>query len=275
LRKAIEYEPDNKEALYALGQCYFELSNNGNALKIFTHLRTDPRFGPHAALYAGTINLNTHAYDRAVLDLTIGLRHEGLKINIEKELKYRLALAYIKLNQIEKALVQLREILQVDVSYKDVKDLVEKYQELSKNKLLQVYMVAPTSEFVTLCRRIASTFYSNSKAKLVDIQIVKNEYIDIQAEVNTPKWEDVVLFRFLRSEGVVGELTVRELYLRCRDLRAGRGLCFAVGEYSKSAEEFVEARLVDLIDKEGLLKIFDKLPVPAMSRGHQALAAEA
>ncbi len=270
LRKTIEYEPDNKDALYALGQCYHELGSNDNALKIFTHLRTDPRLGPNAALYAGTININSRSYENAILDLVIGLRHDGLKIETEKELKYRLAVAYINQNQIDRALGLLHEILQVDTSYKDTRDLVHKYQELSKNKLLQVYMVAPTSEFVTLCRRIASTYYSKGKAKLVDISIFKNEYIDIQAEVNTAKWEDVVLFRFVRSEGIVGELIVRELYMRCRDLKAGRGLCLTVGEYSKGAEQFVEARLVDLIDKQGLLKIFNNLPTPGVARRQAA-----
>ena len=47
----------------------------------------------------------------------------------------------------------------------------------------------------------------------------------------------------------VGELMVRDFHARVKDLKAGKGLCISGGGYSDEAKKFVEARLIDLIEK--------------------------
>lgn len=263
LKSSIEYEPEDKESFFSLAQCYFKLNNNDNALKIFTHLRADPQLGPHASLFAGTIHMNTHAYPKAIMDFELGLRHPKIEPSIEIELRYRLSTAYVKQGEIDRALTLLKRVYELDPNYKDVSELIGSFQELSNNKNLKVFLIAPISEFVSLCRKIAASYYENSHTKLLDISIIKNEYIDILCEVSTKKWEDLVLFRFIRSTGTVGELVTRELYSRCRELRAGRGYCLCAGSYSDGAKKFVEARLIDLIGKKELVKIFERLNRPA------------
>ncbi len=44
-----------------------------------------------------------------------------------------------------------------------------------------------------------------------------------------------------------------------KDLRAGRGIFIAAGAFNEKAEEFVQARLIDLLDKESLLKLLKKV----------------
>ncbi len=258
LKSAITYEPNDKEALYALGQCYYEIGNNDGAIRTFTHLRVDSKLGPRACLFAGTINMNSHESAKAIEDFELGLRHPDLNIALENELKYRLAIAYFQEKAIEKAIALLGEIIQVNPDFKDVRNLREKYKELSKNRSLQTYLISTTSEFVTLCRKIVSIYFPHTKTKLQDISIVKEEYVDALAEVFTSKWEDVVLFRFMRSTGTVGELVIREFYMRCRDLKTRRGVFVCAGEFTESARQYVEARLIELIDKEGLLRLFDR-----------------
>ncbi|MBN1699766.1 MAG: tetratricopeptide repeat protein [Spirochaetales bacterium] len=259
LEKATEYEPDDKESLFALAQCYYELKSKEKALLIFSHLRTDSKVGSNAALMSGTINLNQKQYNKAVMDFEIGLRHEEIAPEIKVELMYRLAAAYVKLQQIERALNLLREIIKMKPGYKDVIDQIGIYQELNSNKNLQVFLIAPTSEFVTLCRKITIDFFSNSRVKILDITIVKSQYTDILTEINTKKWEDLVLFRFIRSSGTVGELILRELYSRSKELRAGRAFCIHAGDFSEGAKQFVEARLIDLIDKDSLISLFNRI----------------
>ena len=259
LKSAITYEPNDKEALYTLGQCYYELGSNDNALRTFTHLRVDARLGPRACLFAGTINMNSQESAKAITDFELGLRHPDLKIPMENELKYRLAVAYFQEKDIEKAVSLLKEIIQVDPDFKDVRELTAKYQELGKNRSLQTYLISSTSEFVTLCRKIVASYFPNAKAKLQDISIMKNDYVDILADIHTSKWEDQVLFRLMRPTGVVGELVIREFYARCRDLKARRGVCICAGEFSETARRYVEARLIELIDKESLMRLFDRI----------------
>ena len=255
LRKVIDQQPEDKETLFVIGQCFFELGVNDQAVKVFSHLRPDPVLGPQAALLAGATHLRTRQYEKAILDFEIGLRHKEIKPEVFLELKYRLASAYSTSQEIGRALPLLLEIKEINPAYKDVEAQIVRYKELNSNKNLQTFLISATSDFVTLCRKIVSTFIPQSKVKIVDISVQTNEFADILAEVETSKWQDIILFRFIRSNGQIGELMLRDFHARLKEARAGRGYCFAAGEYTEEARRFVEARLIDLIDKEGLVKI--------------------
>ncbi|WP_028972533.1 tetratricopeptide repeat protein [Spirochaeta cellobiosiphila] len=258
LRKALDLEPDDKESMFLLAQSYFEQSQSDKALKIFTHLRPDPVMGPHAALMAGTINLQLKNFNKAIMDFEIGLKHQNLTSDLAMELRYRLGNAYSNTQELGKALALFKEIRNINPSYKDVSDLIKKYSELHSNRNLQTYLLAPTSEFVTLCRKITQNMFKKSRVKIIDIHVNKNEYADVLAEISTAKWEDVILFRFVRTTGQIGELFLRDLHARIKDMRAGRGFCMTPGEYSEGAQKFVEARLIDLVDKQRLMDILQK-----------------
>ncbi len=259
-RKLLEYDPEDKNALFVLGQSYYELGQNENAIKIFSHLRTNPQLGPNASLLAGSLRMKAKQFDKAITDFEIGLKHENIRTEIKLELLYRLATVYLKTNSVENAIQTWNEILKINPDYKDTKELIAKYKEISANKNLQIYLMATSSEFIGLCRRIALNFFKKSLTKLTNINLHKNEYVDILAEVSTKKWEDVVLFRFVRGTGMVGELMLRDLYARMKEVKAGRGICITAGTFSEGAKSFVEARLIDLIEEKQLLKIFNSLP---------------
>jgi len=267
LRKALDLNPDDKETLYAIGQAYHNLGKNEQALQVFSHLRTDPSIGPTAALFSGSINMKNHKYEEAILDFTIGLRHDKIKGETKLELMYRLSLAYIALQQIGDAIVLLEDIQNTRPSYRDVPALIQHYSELHRNENLQTFLIASTSDFVALCRKITLTFFQKARMKILDISMHKSEYADILAEVSTNKWEDTVLFRFVRTTNQIGELLLRDLYAKVKELKAGRGVCVSAGEFSDEAELFVEARLIDLVGKDQLLlrmKQIQRTPVDSL-----------
>lgn len=259
LRQVIDVAPDDKESLFFLGQSYFELGRTDQALPIFTHLRADPQLGPHAALYSGTINASQRDLEKAALDFEIGLRHEKIQEQILLELRYRLADVYSKQQDLSRALAQLSEIHKINPAYKDVASQITRNKELHSNRNLQIYLIAPSSEFIALCRRMVMTFFKNAKIKITDVHMHKNEHADILTEVETAQWEDIILFRFIRGTTQVGELVVRDFNARLKETRAGRGFCVTGGTFSESAAFFVEARLIDLLDKEKLLEVFNNL----------------
>lgn len=255
IRKAIELAPNDKESLYILGECYFEVGHTEQALKIFTHLRSDPARGPGASLHAGTINLSQHQVEQAVEDFELGLKHQDIAPEILMELRYQLAIACLKLNEIGKAIVLLQAVQDDNPYYKDVSGLIERYEELNQNKNLQIFMLASSADFVALCRKIALSYFTNAKTKIINIVVNRNEWVDISAEVETPKWTDLVVFRFIRNQGSIGELTVRDFHSRLKEMKAGKGICITVGIFSEEARRYTEARLIDLIEKERLLPI--------------------
>lgn len=259
LRRAMDLVPDDKETLYAVAECYYELNQTEQAVRIFTHLRPDPLMGPNASLFAGTIHMNQHQYAKAIMDFEIGLKHENLKIEVAVELKYRLAMAYLKQQEIGRALTIMRDIQNTYPNFKDVPILISKYQELNAHKNLQVYLMAPTGDFVTLCRKVVMTYIPKAKVKITDISVNKNEWADILTEVDTPRWADIILFRFIRSQGTVGDLIMRDFYSRVKEAKAGKGYCLTAGTFSEEAKKFVEARLIDLVEKDKIGKILDSV----------------
>jgi tetratricopeptide (TPR) repeat protein len=263
IRKAIDLAPDDKESLYTLAECYYEANQIDQAIKIFSHLRADPVMGPSACLISGNIHNEVRRADLAIQDYEMGLKHEIVRPDILAELRYYLAVSYIKINEISKAL-PLLQLLQTDnPSYKDVNVLIDKYQELNANKNLQIFLMAASADFVALCRKIVMTYFAKAKVKVLNISVHKNEWADILAEVNTPKWSDLVMFRFIRTQGSIGELIVRDFHSHLKEVKAGKGVCMTVGVFSEEAKRYTEARLIDLIEKDRLTVIMNTVDAKA------------
>ena len=258
LKKVLDVQPDNKDALFAMGECFYEVGSNDQALKIFTHLRVSPEIGSRASLYAGLIRMRANQLDKAIEDFEIGLKHDSIPLDIINELRYNLAAARIKTQDLQKALVQLKEIQTVSPGYKDVASLIMRYQELNQNKNLHTYLMSGQSEFVGLCRRIVSRFFPNAKVKILDISVLAT-YTDIVAEIDTPKWADLVIFRFFRSQGSVGELVLRDFHGRIKEMKAGKGICMTAGTFTEEARRFTEGRPMDLFDKNRLNKVLNAI----------------
>lgn len=259
LNRAISGHPDDKEALFALAISCNETGRMEHALKIFSHLRPDPVWGPKSALYSGSIHNKIRKFDKAIIDYEIGLRHEKIPEDILMELKYRLAAIHSNQGQLNKALEILRDITRINPAYKDIQTQIRKYRELSSNKNLQVYLNAPSTDFVSLCRSITGIVIKKTKVNITDVSFNNAEYVDIIAEVRAQKWEDLILFRFVRTDGMVGQMMVRDLYEQLKEIRAGRGFCFSAGGFTEGAEQWVEARLIDLISKDKLIQYLNKV----------------
>jgi len=259
IRKAIDLAPDDKESLYTLAECYQEANQVEQALRIYNHLRADPLMGPNSCLVAGSIHLETRQYEQAAQDFEIGLKHSNIKPDILTELRYRLSTTYLKLNEIGKAMPILKQLQSENPSYKDVNVLLSKYTELYGNRNLQTFLMASSADFVALCRKIVMTYYQKAKVKITNITVNKNEWADILAEIDTQKFSDLIMFRFIRVQGAIGELIVRDFHSHLKEVKAGKGICITVGNFTEEAKRYTEARLIDLIEKEKLQAILNTL----------------
>ena len=259
LQRVLDFEPEDKKAQFLLAKAYYAMKNNDLALQIFTRLRTDPDIGAISALHAGTLNTNAKRLDTAIKDFDIGLRHENVNQAVFLELKYRSAEVHLKNGNLSEAIKLWKEINTLQPSYKDVAEKINQFQDVHTNRFMQTFLMGGSSEFVTLCRRIATRYFANAKTKLVNISLRKGEYADILAQVRTPQWEDQVLFRFVRSQGAIGELLLRDLYVHAKEIRAPRAVCVIGGTFTEQAKEFVEARMIDVVEKDELFKILKKL----------------
>lgn len=258
LRRTLDENPDNKEALFCMADAMQECGYADKAIKVFLHLRPDPEFGPRSCLSAGNYHAKLEKLDQAVQDYQIGLKHQNIPQDIRLEILYRLANVYFMMNAISNGMGVLHEIQQTNQSYKDVPQLIDKYGELNQNKNLQIYLMATTSDFVALCRKIASSYYKNSFAKITDVSVTPQS-VEILMDVETPKWQDSEVFRFYRSTSSTGEFVAREFHGRVMDSKANRGVLFVGGTFSEDARKFAENRPIDLVDKVSLTKLLKQI----------------
>lgn len=259
LKHALDGDSEDKEVLFAIGQCYNAIGNKDQALKIFFNLRTEPTVGPLAALHAGGIYLQTAHYQEAISNFDIGLKHKNIPQDVYCELKYRLALTYIQLQNLPLAMDLFKEIYTTNPNYKDVSNQIQKYSSLVSNKNLSTFLLGGQQDFANLCRKIANAYFAGASVKIIDMSITQNQYLDIVTTVNTRKWEDVVIFRFIRNTGRVSDLILRELYSKMKEEKAGRAACMTAGVFTDEAKTFVEARLIDLIESADLEKLLKKI----------------
>ncbi len=258
LKRALTDNPEQKAVLFAMADSMQQTGFGEKSLKVFMHLRPDPEFGARSCLAAGVMHMNSGALDKAEMDFEIGLKHSNVMPDVALEIKYRLAGCYLQNKKMDQGLMLLREIQAVNPSYRDVASLAARYQELKQNSNLQIYLTAGNSDFVALCRKVAMGYYERANVKILDLAVT-TENTEILAEIETAKWEDIIVFRFYRTTGTIGELHIRDFHGRIRDLKAGRGICLTAGAYSDEARNYIEGRPIDLIDKPGLIRILKRI----------------
>lgn len=258
LKRVLDENPSNKEILFDMAVAMTECGMGDKALKVFSHLRPDPNYGAQSCLEAGKMHERVKDFTSAVKDYEIALKLQNVPEQILLQIKYRLANTYIAMNDIAKALSYLRQIQLAKPQYKDVDALVARYSELNQNKNLQTYLLSGTSDFVALCRKFISAYYKDALIKVEDVQVA-SESVEIICEVETPKWEARQIFRFYRTQNVIGDINVRDFHGKLRDAKCDTGVCITMGSFSESAHKYTEGRPIDLIEKDALIKILKKI----------------
>ena len=254
LKKALDENPENKEALFAMADAMNESGYGEKAIKVFMHLRPDPEFGAKACLAAGLFHLKAGQPDKAIQDFEIGLKHQNATPDVSIEIRYRLANAHFGM----KGIGYLQEIQAINPQYKDVPQLIARYSELNQNKNLQTYLMASSSDFVALCRRIVVKYYPKASARIADISVTP-ENVEILLNVEFVRSEETHIFRFYRTTGAVADLYVREFHARVTEAKADKGVCITAGLFSEEGRKYAEGRPIDLVDKNGLIKILKKV----------------
>ncbi len=258
LKRVLDDKPDDKQLLFFAAISMTECGMGDKALKIFMHLRPNAQFGAQSCLEAGKMHERVKDFQTAIQDYSIALKLENVNEQTELQIRYRLANTYLAINDISKALDHLRFIQSKKSGYKDVDALVMRYQELRQNKNLQTYLMAGTSDFVALCRKLISIYHSEGFVKIEDVSVA-SETVEIICHVESPKWTAKEIFRFYRNQNSMGDIYVREFHTKLRDTKCDLGLCVTMGSFSDSAHKYIEGRPIDLIEKDQLTKLLKKI----------------
>ncbi len=256
LKVVIAADPTNKEAMFDYADVMVEEGHGEKSIKIFSRLRPDPVYGAKSCIRSGVYHYNQGDKKSAIEDFTIGLKLPNVPQADLLELKYRLAVCYFDTNRYKEGLSLLAEVKQVNPQYKDVMQLIGRYTELSQNSNLQIYLAGSVSDFIALCRRIATGWEKGLNATFLDAH-AESAYTDITVEVASRGGDDselkkTWLFRFFRTTGATGEIYVREFHEALQDRKISKGICVTAGVFSDGARKYAEGRPVDLVERDKL-----------------------
>jgi tetratricopeptide (TPR) repeat protein len=257
-KRALENEPGNKDLLFAMAEGLENVGNTTKAIQVYEHLRNDAVYGARACLTAGMIYLSSNELDKAIPEFEAGMQCQNISPDVLADLRYHLGSSYIKNNEIAKGLPHLKTLEQDKPGYKDTEALITRYQELNQNTNLQIYLLGSNADFAVLCRKLSVAFFPKARIRITELA-PQGEIVDMVAEIATIKWEDIIVFRFIRSTGPVNELYIRELHAKIKDTQAGRGFYISAGIFQEPARKYVEGRPIDLIDKAQLAKMLLKI----------------
>jgi tetratricopeptide (TPR) repeat protein len=283
-RKTVELDPRHSDAHYSLGYALFR---NKKVLEAKKEFEEALRFNPNnykAHFYFGKLQKDDHDYVAALLSFEKAQRDQEMKIKalVERgscymhmnsfdkaisELKraiklsqndsaqetlyarYFLALCHEKSRNFDKAIEQWETIYKKKPSFRDVAEKLSQYQELRTNDKIKDYLTAGPTEFIDLCKAVASSMNLNIR----DTTDIKNGCQIIAVESDS-KWRNAKklpkLLWFLRVPEMITESTVRAILDEMKKLSVGRGVIYSSSSFSRSAVEFSESRPVELFGKD-------------------------
>ena len=260
LEHITETEPEDYVSLYSLACSYYYTDQVQKARDIFIELRHSSEWwGAYSAMYYGDICAKRKEFEQTIESYQLGLSNNQIPEPLKLDLKYKLAKSMIQNRELEASLGILNEIYESSPNYKDVAEQIKHYRQFNSNTNLKIYIMAVMNDFVILCREIVKRNFSGAsfgEGYIEDsgLRTHGEESLEMIVKVMINGKEEKVFVKFMRTEGLLGELFVRDLYSRFVDMKAMKCICFSAGEYSSEALNFARLRLIDLVGREQLLE---------------------
>lgn len=261
LQSILEFFPDNENAFYALAQSYRSIGEKEKAVETFQLMRS-MSLAPVALFEAGEILMDDEkksAEGAALLEESLEMQN-NIKTpqDVKLQTLYRLAEYNFQKRDIDKSYSYLVDIIEITDEFKDVKSFYEVVKEFHDNKLYFHYLYSDESRALPICRRIV--FASQNKGtKEIISEFSDSSCISILIKVKEPKWEEIIYFKLFRDTRLRGEEDLRICYNEMKERVAGKGLCVSPGGFDSNSKEFSKARMIELQDKEYLLKLLNRI----------------
>ncbi|HEY3853469.1 MAG TPA: tetratricopeptide repeat protein [Verrucomicrobiae bacterium] len=126
-KQRAERYPNDLGIRFELGQLYYELGQNNEAMSEFQKAQANPNKRLQSMRYLGQILTRKGMNDMAAAKLKEALREKLVFDEEKKDLIYALGSVLEKMGKTEEAIEQYKEIYQIDMGFKDVAAKVDAY----------------------------------------------------------------------------------------------------------------------------------------------------
>lgn len=261
LQLAVNLDQENYAPYYYLGKISRMTGDRNNALALFEKALHDRELRQRVYLERANIFVVEKAYEDAVNDLLKAVELGEKDMPVIMAARYLLARCYEAMNDLRGAVEQWEWLYERNPNYADVEGKLSLYGALRADDRLKDFLIAPAEKFGQYCESIVALLGLKVHQE-VSAETDIREYAAYEADRRPMRGESgLCVVRVIRSTDPVGYEDARGLYDMMRKMNATRSVFITASKFTKNAVEFSQIRPVDLIDKEELTKLLQKITI--------------
>ncbi|MBN2546708.1 MAG: tetratricopeptide repeat protein [Spirochaetes bacterium] len=255
LKEILSANPNNCTAKFYSGYLSYSKGNYNDALQLFNECCHDKGLIFKCNYYSGKSELSLKNYQIAAGYFEEAKNHIDFECKLTLDLYYSLIICYEKLNNYQKALIELKRIFTINPEFKDIKKkmLSKDYKEISNTNLVD-YNICSAFEFYNYCmnfiKKIHFKFIENIKTEEnIVILHAKTEKINnsltlLDNFINYSKKEKYILI-FVRTIQLT-EVVIQN-FIKDINHKEGRILFFTSQDVSSKALEYSRSKSIRII----------------------------
>lgn len=263
METALKFQPDNYKAHFYLGKLLKESHDYVPALLAFEKAQKDTDFKLKALVERGGCYMSMNNFEKAIGELERAVNLSKGEASTEALYgRYFLSLCYEHNREIDKALEQWEFIYAKKPTFRDVAEKLSHYQDLRGDDRMKDYLTANMEDFYLICQELTTVIGLRAR----DVSDIPNGCSIIAVEDDS-RWRNVRkmprLIHFLRIPEMISESTIRNFHEKMKKLSVQRGVIVTSSNFSRVAMDFAESRPVELIGKDKLQDLLQKIELPA------------
>jgi hypothetical protein len=175
--------------------------------------------------------------------------------------RYLLARCYESMDDLRNAVEQWEWLYERKQNYADVEAKLSLYGALRADDTLKDFLIAPGDKFGQYCEHIISLLGLKVNQE-ISANTDTREYTAFDTDKRLMRGgAGLCVVRLVRSTDPVGYEDTRGLYDMMRKMNATRSICVSASKFTKNAVEFSQIRPVDLVEKDELTKLLQKIAI--------------
>ncbi|MCK4796211.1 MAG: tetratricopeptide repeat protein [Spirochaetes bacterium] len=259
LQKAVNRDSYNHKAHFYLGMLKKKENNYKSALRYFEKSLRDKKYKVKSLMERGAILMVLNRYEEAIVELDRALKNCEKEDNIKINVMYVLANCYEKMRNITEAIFLWEQIYSIKPDFRDVSNKLSTYQEMRLDDRMKDFLTAKDEEFIEICKSIIS----NMGLNITDQNILSKNSIEFFCLEPDTKWRNIrkrpKLIHISRRNDPIDEAVIRKLHETMREQGVIRAIIITSSIFTKLSKVFAKERPIELIDKNGLQEILNKI----------------
>ncbi len=261
LETAVKIDPDNYQAYFYLGLLKKNDKDLKAALKFFENASRGKDYKVKSLMERGVCLILQSKYEDAVIELERALKNaDNESQNVVLNIRFVLAQCYETTRNITEAIEQWEKIYSVKPDFKNVSEKLANYQDLRMDDKMKDFMTATNEDFLDISKNIVE---KHLNLNITDTKVISSEDIQFYTMEGSDSFRNVkkkpVLVQISRRSSPVDEITLRKLHELMKENNIIKGMVLCSSTFTKLALSFTQERPIELIDKDKLQALFNKI----------------